>query len=252
MARAKTKLDGECPRYVIEPLKEGYKTVTERTTTLWGYMCCAYKQKYRPQTPWTKHYFRIGHQINAVCQTYLSNGSDISFLYPRDFEQKQLRKYIKAVKEWLAEKYDFVTNEHDLSVEVEMGDYLVCVTWTPDLIMSEGTDTIMVDLKTSSSEWDEDKKSQQRQKYVYPFLWNLNHPAYPIKRFEYFLMTTHSEPRVYSYEYECDNKIISEKVEKVLKNYIKNIEWTPETTPWIACRGCPLLDICPAHNPNPF
>lgn len=259
MPRKKTRLDGECQRWVIEPLKKEYKEVSVRASDLWSYMNCAYKAKYAPPKPSTQDYYRIWHQINAVCQTFLANWSDISFLYEREFERKQLKKYINIVEQQLASKYLFVTNEHSLWLEVEMGDYLVSLTGTPDLIMQDPErqkekwrGTIIVDLKTSWSERDEDIKANNRQKYIYPFLWNKSYPSHEVNYFEYFLMTKHAEPRFYSYWYEVDNDMLSEKLQRLLKNYIKNIQWKPEATKWIQCRWCPLYDLCPARNEDPF
>lgn len=250
MPRKKTKPSGEPQRYIIEPLKEWYKTISERVTTLWDYMNCPYKTKYSPTPKATKNVFRIWHSINSVIQTYLWTWSDITFIYPEEYERRWYQKCISIAQSEIKEKYWYMMNEHNLSAEIEIGDYLLCIQGTPDLIMTDWDRPFIMDLKSSSSERDENRLNQQRQKYLYPFLWNINHPWYTIDRFDYFLFTTHSEPRHFHYSYIIDNDELAKRVDMILRNYVKNIQWQPEARKWPSCLWCPIKDICPAYMEN--
>lgn len=208
-------------RIVIEPLKEEYKVVVERTTSLESFFVCPYSYKngwgYKPtkveKQVDSQRTFLTGHKLHEAAQAY-------ALLWPEKYQQwiarvleqmgKVLRddkeighfvKMINAANEMysvLSEKYklyEVFATEYHLYLEIECWDILLILTGTADAIAANWDKLTFIDWKTSKEEYSMTEIEGKIQKYSYPWMLMNIFGADKLYSFDYLVITKHAKPR---------------------------------------------------------
>lgn len=237
------------PRYVIEPLKEDHARVYIRTTELESFSQCPYRYKYAPQPDPAKDSFVLWNSVDTVSKTLMMTGSRCSYiLYPR--HQSKLSRYENLV-EPLNTEYESVTCENKQYLDIEVGEFLVTITWTPDIVVKDKNtwDMWILDFKCYKQERKDEDIKKKMQYMIYPILMNntMDHDA--IKFFEYIVMTQHVTPRLQRIKIEFDKTKFTEKFEETVKDFVESVYFDNyKTKTDTHCFRCPLKgNWCPSH-----
>lgn len=223
-------------RHIIVPLDEEYEKIEIRVSNIEQFYWCQYKYKYEDKKISSNEALVLGNCINSVVQTSLydeEKGREVTRLLCKNFPQHC--EYFNWCMGLIADyksKYEIITNEMKMIVEVELGKYLLILEWTMDLLFKskETGGYVLADLKTSKSEWTEETYQRKIQKYMYTFLFQ---KLAPVERFDYLIMTKHAMPsdkrpnnpwpRFQIMSYVPDNEQLADFVDNLLINYVEAV-----------------------------
>lgn len=206
-------------RVIIEPLKEDFKVVVQRVTSLEKYYQCPYAFQfwggYKPATPQkqveSERWLFLGNKVHEILQSYSLDKDHAANLYEVIHDQmalfsteQELSHFGSMVNagmesfdyfrdEWI---YNIVSTEFHLFTEVECWDILFILTGSADAL-SKDSDWYysIIDRKTSKTEYDIDEFTNKIQKYSYPWIAANVVWRDKFKDFSYLVVTKHKQPR---------------------------------------------------------
>lgn len=210
-------------RVVLEPLKDDYKVVVQRVTSLEKFHACPYAFKfgwgYTPKTK-EKHIENerglfFGNKFHEYLQSYALNAwtkdelnknqyQIIEQALKKTYEEKEFLHAMKMISAWVTmydylhthDIYNVISTEVKLYVEVEVWDILFILTGSADaLSLNKDWTYSVLDWKTSRNEYGLEDVEGKIQKYTYPWiiaktLWREN-----LRDFSYLVTTKHMTPR---------------------------------------------------------
>lgn len=137
--------------------------------------------------------------------------------YIREKEYRWIENAIPSIV-MEASKYTCDTIEQKLSVIIDYSWYQVWFSWTSDA----QSDYTIIDIKSSSGKWTQDKADEQRQKYYYAWLYNVARWTERNVKFAYHVVTKQKTPQFQIFEYDIEFSKADEYVRNDLKLYLTN------------------------------
>lgn len=210
-------------RVIIEPLKDDYKVVVQRVTSLEKFHACPYAFKfgwgYTPKTK-EKHIENerglfFGNKFHEYLQSYALNAGIegelnktkykiIDNVLKNTYEEKEYNHAMKMISAWVEmynhfyihNIYNVTLTEVKLYVEVEVWDILFILTGSADALSQNQDWTFSVlDWKTSRAEYGLDDVEGKIQKYTYPWIIAQTIWREHLRDFSYLVTTKHMAPR---------------------------------------------------------
>lgn len=244
------------PRITLIPLRENHKEVEIRVTKLETFMNCQVRYNAEPPSKSSEDYFVFGHVMHTLVQQYCSIDKSSKEWYAKAFGLLKLYpEYLDVIEPYFELVHplwlDPVITNAKMYLEIELGQYLIILTWEIDMLVNNGNGRFgIVDFKFPQSEWDND--DFKLQKVLYPYLVWHTYGFDRLDYFEYIIMTKHHDrkkryrPRLQQFR----TQIIREEVElqavKSLKAFaIAQRKNEYKHSKWQHCFTCKLKSECP-------
>lgn len=182
-------------RFIVEPLKEGYKTIQIRTTELENFYHCPYKYKFDEINYSNKDALRFWNNAHSVILSCLLNPNKTTEIMEAahamfwEEDMMLIRQYVDYLYKKYFSRYNIVMTETTMLVEIEAWNYLVIIEGTMDWVSynPETGKFHLLDLKTSKYWRKEEDLPFKLQRIIYPFLfW-----ADKVEMFDYLIFTKH-------------------------------------------------------------
>ena len=206
-------------RVILEPLKDDYKIVVQRVTTLEKFHVCPYAFQfwgwYKPATPdkqvESERWLFLWNKVHELLQSYAINpdyaSKSINIILDQMwlvYDEKEVTHFASMINagmesynlyrdEWI---YNVISTEFHLYIEVECWDILLILTGSADALSQDDKGFYSIlDWKTSKTEYDIDEFTGKIQKYSYPRMAANTVWRDKFKDFSYLVVTKHVTPR---------------------------------------------------------
>ena len=241
---------------IIEPLKPDYKTIDVRTTSVEEFMTCQYKFKFN-KPMYDKDVLKFGKQVHEIVQADLADRTGrrwdrIMNEYTKTWEADVARlwQYRSLFREWEFFQNMEVTHiEKSMYLWIELGDYLVVISWVADIVWYYQAEKFIADIKTVDKEWTEDMLKWKLQGYMYPFIDEVT-TWIPAKYFRYAIGTKHVNPRAQEVDMiynTSEAEVLIKELASMIVDCTRSWVWIPNK--WFRCNRCPLKKTtCPKRH----
>lgn len=250
---------------IIEPLKEWYKTIDVRTTSLEEFATCAYKYRFN-KPMYDKDVLKFGKQIHEIVQADLIDRTwkfwdRIINEYTKTNETdsiNRLSQYRSLFRDRdLFKEFEVVHVEKSMYLWIELWDYLVVISGTADLVwyyqINWVKEKLLMDIKTSQAEWNEETIKWKFQNKIYPFIDELT-TWVTAHSFVYTVATKHVNPRSQEVWMEYETAVAEDLIKWLAQMIVEaTMSWVRKPQKGYRCNRCPLKkDGCPARNTESF